>query len=110
MSKPTQGSWYTVTYGDTIRKISRLAYGRDLSSFIVNANYDTLKDRELSLEGIPLIFSGDKLFLPVYKNRYNNETITADFDTQIEVRLNGVRLPGVKTGRIGRQMNQSPAI
>jgi prophage tail gpP-like protein len=106
MSKPTQGSWYTVTYGDTIRKISRLAYGRDLSSFIVNANYDTLKDRELSLEGIPLIFSGDKLFLPVYKNRYNNETITADFDTQIEVRLNGVRLPGVKTGRIGRQMNQ----
>jgi len=106
MPKPTQGAWYTVVYGDTIRTISRLAYGRDLSSFVVGANYDTLKDRKLSLEGIPTVFGGDKLFIPVYKNRYNNETITADFDTQVDILLNGSRLDGVKAGRIGRQMNQ----
>lgn len=106
MPKPEQGSWYTVAYGDTTRTISRLAYGRDLSAQIVSANYDTLKDRALSLEGLPTLYSGDKLFIPPYKNRYNNEQITADFDNQIMVDFNGVRFPGVKASRIGRQMNQ----
>jgi prophage tail gpP-like protein len=106
MPKPTQGQWYTVVYGDTIRNIARVAYGRDLSTTIIEANYDLLKDRAKSLEGIPVVFGGDKLLIPVYKNRYNNETITADFDTQIEIRMNGTKLDGVEAGRIGRQINQ----
>jgi prophage tail gpP-like protein len=106
MAKPTQGAWYIVVKGDTIRNIARSAYGRDVSSQIITANYDMLKDRALSLEGIPIVYAGDKLFIPVYKNKYGNETVTADFKTQITIDLNGVRLPGVEASRIGRQINQ----
>ena len=106
MPKPEQGQWYTVGYGDTTRTISRIAYGRDLSAQVVSANYDTLKDRKLSLEGLPILYAGDKLFIPYYSNRYNNERITADFDNEITIDFNGKRFPGAKASRIGRQMNQ----
>jgi len=106
MPKPTEGQWYTVVYGDTTRNISRLAYGRDLSAQIVSANYDLLKDRVISSEGLYTLYGGDKLFIPLYKNRYNNEQITADFDNQIMVDFNGIRFPGINASRIGRQMNQ----
>ncbi len=102
---PTQGYRYKVKAGESIRSIARQAYGRDLSNQIIQANLDKLAARPISLEGLPTVYQGDDLAIPVYRNRYNNETITADFDTQIEVRLNGVTIPGAVAGRIKRQMN-----
>lgn len=105
-SIPTQGYRYIVnSQTETLRDISRQAYGRDLSNLLTQANLDKLAPRGRSLEGLPIIYKGDDLFIPNYKNRYNNETVTADFDTQIEVRLNGTKIPGAVAGRINRQMN-----
>lgn len=106
MPKPTPGSWYTVKRGDTTRTISREAYGLDRSAEVVEANYDLLKARGISDEGLPILYAGDKLFIPVYVNRYNNQPITADFDTQLRVVMNGTPLLGAKASRISRAMNQ----
>ena len=102
---PTQGYRYKVKSGESIRSIARQAYGRDLSNQIIAANLDKLAARTVSLEGLPTVYAGDDLAIPAYKNRYQNETVIADFDTQIEVRLNGVTIPGATAGRINRQMN-----
>ena len=103
--KAQQNAWYNVVYGDTIRNISRAAYGRDVSQQIIDANYDLLRLRERSDEGIPFIYPGDRLWIPEYKNRYDNKPITADFDTQVKIRINGVDLPGAEASTMRRAMN-----
>lgn len=103
---PTQGYRYIVaSQTETLRDIARAAYGRDLSNQIIQANIDSLSARGRSLEGLPIIYKGDDIFIPVYRNRYANETVTADFDTQIEVWLNGAPIRGATAGRISRKMN-----
>ena len=101
-----QGKYYTVISGDTVRTIARKAYGRDKSDLIISYNYELLKKAPTSLEGIPTIYPGNVLYIPTDQNRYNNEPITADFDTQLLIELNGVKLPGATAGRISRSMNQ----
>ena len=100
-----QGTWYTVVSGDTIRNISRTAYGRDVSQQVIDANYDVLRNRERSDEGIPFIYPGDKLWIPDYRNRYNNERVTADFDTQVKIKINGIEMPGASASTMNRAMN-----
>ena len=105
MARPEQGQLYTVKKGDTIHTIERAAYGRVVNR-VVQANYDLLKNRGISDEGLPILYAGDVLFIPIYKNRYFDQPITADFDTQLLVKLNGVELPGALAGRISRAMNR----
>lgn len=105
MARPEQGKLYTVKKGDTIHIIERAAYGRVVSR-VVQANYDLLKNRGTSDEGLPILYAGDVLFIPIYKNRYFDQPITADFDTQLLVKLNGIELPGALAGRISRAMNR----
>ena len=105
MARPEQGKLYTVKQNDTIHTIERAAYGRVVNR-VVQANYDLLKNRGTSDEGLPILYAGDALFIPVYKNRYFDQPITADFDTQLLVKLNGVELPGALAGRISRAMNR----
>lgn len=105
MSSPKEGAFYSVVKGDTIRNISRAVYGRDVSSLIIESNDTLLRSREKSYEGIPFIYPGDSLWIPPYKNRYNNEPTTADFDTQVSIKMNGVDLPGAMASRISRAMN-----
>ncbi len=105
MARPEQGKLYTVKKGDTIHTIERSAYGRVVNR-VVQANYDLLKNRGTSDEGLPILYAGDVLFIPIYKNRYFDQPITADFDTQLLVKLNGVELPGALAGRISRAMNR----
>ena len=104
MAKATQGKPYTVQPGDTIRNIERQAYGRYVNR-VVDANSALLKSRAVSDEGIPFIYPGDVLWIPEYANRYNNQPVTADFDTQVSIVMNGVKLHGAKSTRMGRAMN-----
>ena len=101
---PAQGQYYTVVYGDTIRNIERAAYGRFVNQ-VADANTVLLASRPKSDEGIPFIYPGDRLWIPQYTNRYNNEKITADFDTKITIMMNGVELPGAKAASMSRAMN-----
>ena len=74
MPKPTPGSFYTVVAGDRIRSIARIAYGWDRSSDIVNDNADLLKDRIISLEGLPTIYGApnpDRLSLPAVLSQFS---------------------------------------
>ena len=105
MARPEQGQLYTVKQNDTIHTIERSAYGRVVNR-VIQANYDLLKKRGISDEGLPILYAGDVLFIPIYKNRYFDQPITADFDTQLLVKLNGVELPGALAGRISRAMNR----
>jgi len=59
MAKAQENSWYVVVYGDTLRTIARQAYGRDLSGNIEQANYDLLKNRGISDEGLRILYSGN---------------------------------------------------
>jgi len=114
MATPRQGEWYRVVKGDTIRNLERKAYGRVVNQ-IAEANGTKLADREKSDEGIPFIFPyyidakgkeyGDRLWIPEYRNRYNNEKITADFDTQVTIMLNGKKLSGAMASTMSRAMN-----
>lgn len=107
MSDPTtpeQGKYYTVVSGDTIRNIERTAYGRMVGQ-IAGANTALLSSRQKSDEGIPFIYPGDRLWIPPYTNRYNNEKVTADFDTQVTITMNGRELPGAKAASMSRAMN-----
>jgi prophage tail gpP-like protein len=106
MPSPVPGSWYSVVNGDTTRNISRSAYGIDRSAYLAESNYDLLKDRPISDEGLPTLYQGDKLFIPIYRNKYNDQKITADFDTQLKIVMNGKPLLGAKASRISRAMNQ----
>jgi prophage tail gpP-like protein len=101
---PQQGAFYTVVYGDTIRNIERSAYGRTVGQ-VAAANPALLANRQKSDEGIPFIYPGDRLWIPPYRNRYNNEKITADFDTQVTITLNGRKLPGAIASSMSRAMN-----
>jgi prophage tail gpP-like protein/phage tail protein X len=105
MARPEQGQLYTVKQNDTIHTIERSAYGRVVNR-VIQANYDLLKNRGISDEGLPILYAGDVLFIPIYKNRYFDQPITADFDTQLLVKLNGIELPGALAGRISRAMNR----
>lgn len=105
MSSAKENTFYTVKSGDTTRNIARSAYGRDLNALIYDANYETLKDRKISFEGLPTLYAGDVLFIPPYKNKYDGKPVTADFDTEIELRINGQVVNGANASRISRAMN-----
>ena len=82
MARPEQGQLYTVKPNDTIHTIERAAYGRVVNR-VVQANYDILKNRGTSDEGLPIIYVGDVLLIPVYKNRYFHQPTTVHFDAQL---------------------------
>jgi prophage tail gpP-like protein len=105
MAKPVPGQDYTVSSGDTLRTIARRAYGNDQSPLIVAANPKVLKGRPISLEGLPTIKAGDVLHIPATTSRYDGRTVTADFDTEIMVKLAGVEYRGAKAGSIKRAIN-----
>lgn len=104
MSKPAPGAFYIVIPGDTIRAIARRAYGYDRSADIVDANSTRLKDRIISLEGLPTIYSGDRLFLPDQLQRFS-QTIPATVDDEISIRINGRIFKGWTASNIKRNIN-----
>ncbi len=111
MAKPKPGEFYVCKDGDTIRNISRAAYGRDLGDLIQEVNHDILIDRKISAEGLKIIRGGDRLYIPSDTNtkRYAGRKITADFDNPIEVELDGVRYKSFKATQISRAMNEIAA-
>ncbi len=104
MAKPTAGSYYTVVSGDKIRSIARRAYGYDRSADVVSANYEKLNGRETSLEGLPTIYAGDKLWLPDKSKEYS-ETVDATVDDEIAIRIDGQVFRGWTASNISRSIN-----
>lgn len=104
MSKPSAGTYYTVVSGDQIRKIARSAYGYDRSADIVKSNADLLNGRGTSLEGLPYIYAGDRLWLPETEKQFS-EIIPASTDDEIAIRLDGVVFRGWTASNITRNIN-----
>lgn len=104
MSRPTPGQTYTVRPGDTLRNVARAAYGNDQGARIAKANETLLSGRAVSREGLPTLFPGDVLNIPD-TDRYDGRTVTADFDTEMSVKINGTTFQGVKTTSVTRGLN-----
>jgi prophage tail gpP-like protein len=109
--KPFPGAAYTVVNGDTIRNISRRAYGYDRADQVVDANPFIVSRAQkagvkgISAEGLPIIFKNDVLQIPATTSRYDGRKVTADFNTQIMVKLDGIEYKGLKASGIKRGMN-----
>ena len=104
MSETTPGTFYKVVAGDTIRGIARRAYGWDRSPEIVSGNHELLKDRVISLEGLPTIYRGDSLWLPDILARFS-ETIPSQVDDEISIRIDGKVFKGWTASSITRNIN-----
>ena len=102
--KPTPGKMYDVISGDRIRDISRRAFGHDRSGDIVDSNSALLKGRVISLEGLPTIFPGDKLWLPDTLKQFS-ETIPFNVDDEISIRIDGKIFRGWTASNIKRNIN-----
>lgn len=105
MPKPQPGKNYTVVKGDTIRNLSRSCYGSDQSQLVIQANWSVVKDCPISDEGLPIIYAGTVLFFPDTLNRYGKRKITADFDNEITIEIEGEKFSGFKASRIIRAIN-----
>lgn len=103
--KPQAGGNYTVVSGDTLRNIARRAYGYDRSDDIVNANKTLLRDRSVSKEGWPYIYSGDVLHLPDARGTSAAGAVKANFDTEITIKIDGTEYRGIKASSIRRGMS-----
>ena len=104
MSDTIPGTFYTVVAGDTIRAIARRAYGWDRSPEIVSGNHELLKDRGISLEGLPIIFRGDSLWLPDIAARFS-QRIPSQVDDEISIRIDGQVFKGWTATSITRNIN-----
>lgn len=104
MSKPKAGAFYVVVAGDQIRSIARKSYGYDRSSDIIDSNIDLLKDRAVSLEGLPTIYKGDRLWLPEVKKQFS-EKVPASTDDEIAIRIDGKVFKGWTSNNIERNIN-----
>ncbi len=104
-NKPTPGNFYEVRINDTIRSLARAAYGNDQSQLVVQSNWETLRKNQLSPEGLPYVYPGNRLWFPPSTSRYGKRQITADFDTEITIEINGERFRGFKASRIVRALN-----
>ena len=108
MPKPTPGSFYLVIPQDQIRRIARIAYGFDDSSRIIDANSAIFTAKRkaigLSLEGLPFIYKGDRLWLPEVKKQFS-ETVEANTDDEISIRLDGKVFSGWTANSIQRNIN-----
>ena len=102
--KPTPGKYYTVVGGDRIRDISRRSYGFDDADRITDSNSALLKGRVISLEGLPTIFSGDKLWLPDILKQFS-QTIPFNVDDEISIRIDGKIFEGWTASNIRRNIN-----
>jgi len=103
--KPIPGKTYTVSAGDTLRGIARRAYGNDQAALIAQANTRLLAGRPVSLEGLPTIRPGDVLELPGSTSRYDGRMITADFDSELSVKIGSRLFKGVTASRVERGLN-----
>jgi len=106
MGRPKQGTAYNVQLGDNIVSISLLAYGYDRRDLIIDANQSILKDR-LIISGIPTIFEGDLLTIPVDNTIITEtvETIPAESIDEIAIRIDGTILKGWTSYTAKRSMN-----
>jgi prophage tail gpP-like protein len=106
MPGAVQGKWYRVVKGDQIRRLAREAYGWDNSDAIVQANEGLLKDRGPSLEKLPIIIGGDDLWIPPLEPAVTEpETIDAESDDEVAIRIDGVIFRGWVSISIERAMN-----
>jgi len=108
VSKPTPGQFYVVVSGDQIRKIARKCYGHDRSSDIIDANAAIFTPARIaigtSLEGLPFIYRGDRLQLPDTLKQFS-ETIPADVDDEVSIRIDGKIFKGWTASNITRNIN-----
>lgn len=104
MARPQPGSFYSVVSGDRIRAIARSSYGYDRSSDIVNANVELLAGRPESLEGLPTIYPGDRLYLPAVLAQFS-QTVPASVDDEVAIRIDGRVFRGWTASTIERNIN-----
>lgn len=104
MANPVPGQNYSVSGNEGIRAISRKAYGYDRSADIVDANADLLKGRGISLEGLPIVYSGDILSIPDVARPVSTR-IAAGSDDEIAIRLDGKEFKGWTASNITRNIN-----
>ncbi len=105
MGKPIPGKPYSVIDGDTLRNLSRAAYGNDQSDLVVRANWGILASRPISDEGLPVIRKGDTLHFPETTSRYGKQPLTADFGNEVTVSVEGEVFPSFKASKIVRALN-----
>lgn len=110
---PKQGAFYIVEDADNLRKISRWAYGYDKVSDLISANSSLLQPRintgriHRDLGGIPIVFKGDSLFIPLLDQPepIDIEDIHPDFPDEIVIRINGKILHGFTMNTMERSIN-----
>jgi prophage tail gpP-like protein len=106
-AKPTQGEFYTVVSGDDFVKISIGAYGSTADTWnIIRANAQLTKGRKKDTWGAPLLYPGDRVFIPGIAKALKPEpdTIESSGD-EIIIRLNGKIYHGWTTTTIFRSMD-----
>lgn len=104
MPNPVPGQYYIAGRTDSIRGISWKAYGYDRSDLIVDANNDLLSTRGKSLEGLPIIYTGDRLWIPESDLQFSDR-LAADTDDEIAIRIDGEVFKGWKALNIARNIN-----
>jgi len=104
MPNPAQGENYAVQSGDTLNRIASVAYGLPSKWTAIAAANPQLNGRGKAVDGSPLIFPGDVLFIPadaekkqaravVKENRFKNNP-----KEKVTLVLDGKELP-TKQGR-----------
>ena len=93
MMAATQNSFYTVVDGDRLYKLSRDAYGDQwLWKRILGAN-SQLNGRNLASDGSPLIYPGDKLWIPLYDTLTTDELFVSVQKEIFVLLINGTAVP-----------------
>jgi len=107
MAKAIAGENYSVRQNDKIRSLSAQAYGYDKSEDIVDANSSLLAGRPISLEGLPTIYDGDTLFIPLDDSLITDdvEEIPADDPEEVAIRINGTIFRGWTANNVKRSIN-----
>jgi prophage tail gpP-like protein len=105
---PTPGNRYKVKSGDSIKQISLRAYGTDLEvTKIVQANKTAFTGRGISIEGLPVIYNGEIIVIPVIKKRQVSKSkLTGKDKNDFTVVLEGREIP-VTSGSLFLSMNMA---
>lgn len=106
--RPTPGYHYTVVAGDDFVKISIGAYGSTKDTWnVIRANDILIKGRKKDSWGAPLLYPGDRVFIPGVPAEIKPEPteIESSDPYEIAIRLDGIIYRGWTANTIFRAIN-----